>query len=102
MASRIETQVIKLILERAEVGKAKYGTTMERSDFSPKRWIRELQAELLDGAIYAERVQELFDLLDDDLDIDTLIEAGKLLQEIGKTKALNELRKLKEESKGSS
>lgn len=102
MASRIETQVIRLILERAETGKKKYGTTMERSDFSPKRWIRELQAELLDGAIYAERVAELFEAMGETVDIDTLIEICKIITQVGKIDVLNELRKIEGKSKGGS
>ena len=39
---------------RARVGLRKYGTDTTRADFDASAWLRELQAELLDGAIYCE------------------------------------------------
>lgn len=39
---------------RARVGLRKYGTDTTRADFDACAWLRELQAELLDGAIYCE------------------------------------------------
>lgn len=57
--SKIEEQVIKKIRQRAEIGEKKYGVTMERTDFTDAKWLKELQAELLDGAIYAEKLLTL-------------------------------------------
>lgn len=56
--SRIEEQVCQKIMKRAEVGLKKYGTTMERTDFSFGKWLRYLQEELLDAVVYLERVIE--------------------------------------------
>jgi hypothetical protein len=54
--SKIEEQVIAKIQARAAVGKKKYGTTMERKDLTFRQWITNLQEELLDAVIYAEKV----------------------------------------------
>jgi hypothetical protein len=56
--SRIEEQVCKKIMKRAEVGFKKYGKTMEREDFSVFDWLLYLQEELMDGIIYIERLTE--------------------------------------------
>ena len=37
--SKIEDEVCKKIMERAEIGKNKYGTTMERDDLSILEWL---------------------------------------------------------------
>jgi len=54
--SKIEEQVIAKIQARAAVGKKKYGTTMERKDLTFRQWVTHLQEELLDAAIYAEKL----------------------------------------------
>jgi hypothetical protein len=56
--SKIEEQVIAKIRQRAETGERKYGTTMERNDLTFKQWVQHLQEELLDAAIYAEKLLE--------------------------------------------
>ena len=55
--SSIEEKVIDKIRERAEVGLAKYGVTMEREDLTRIEWLTHLQEELLDGAVYIERLK---------------------------------------------
>ena len=78
--SDIEDRVIKQIKDRAKVGKGKYGVTMERNDLSLLQWIQHLQEELLDAAVYVERLKEdlqeeieqgAFDLLKGDCDCNT-------------------------------
>lgn len=54
--SKIENQVIDKIQARAEAGQRKYGTTMERKDLNFRQWVIHLQEELLDAAIYAEKL----------------------------------------------
>jgi hypothetical protein len=56
--SRIEEQVIERIKRRAMMGKIKYGTTMERKDLTAEQWAIHLQEELLDAAVYLERLIE--------------------------------------------
>jgi hypothetical protein len=54
--SSIESKVCKKINKRALKGKEKYGTTMERTDLSLGEWINHLQEELMDAAVYAEKI----------------------------------------------
>lgn len=55
--SRIEEQVITFLRSRAETGKRKYGVTMEREDLSFYDWLVHLQEELLDAAVYVEKLK---------------------------------------------
>jgi len=41
---------------RSEEGQRKYGTTLMRTDLNRLAWLRHLQEELLDGALYVERL----------------------------------------------
>jgi len=59
--SKYEEQVIKKIRERAEVGKNKYGVTMERTDLDTMEWLVHLQEELMDAAVYVERLMRDFE-----------------------------------------
>ena len=54
--SNIEDEVCEKIQQRAEVGLNKYGTTMERDDLSDLEWMIHLQEELMDGAVYLQRM----------------------------------------------
>jgi hypothetical protein len=54
--SKIEDSVAKKILNRAEVGKKKYGVTMERDDLSITQWLKHLQEELMDATVYLEKI----------------------------------------------
>jgi len=42
------------LLERSKVGLAKYGVTTERTDLDTKAWLKHLQEELMDAAVYCE------------------------------------------------
>jgi hypothetical protein len=61
--SRFEEQVCAKILERAKVGKRKYGVTMERGDLNLHDWLTHLQEELMDAAVYVERLMEDVEIL---------------------------------------
>ena len=54
--SKIEDEVCEKIQARAEVGLKKYGTTMEREDFSELDWMTYLQEELMDSVVYLQRM----------------------------------------------
>ena len=54
--SKIEDSVCKKIEERAEVGKNKYGVTMDRGDLSKEQWLVHLQEELMDASVYIEKL----------------------------------------------
>ena len=56
--SKIEESVCKKILDRANVGKEKYGTTMERDDLTFQEWITHLQEELMDAIVYIEKLKQ--------------------------------------------
>jgi hypothetical protein len=42
---------------RMEVGFKKYGVTTERTDIDLMGWLQHLQEELLDAAVYVERIK---------------------------------------------
>lgn len=64
--SEIENKVIEKIAERAETGFSKYGTTMDRGDLSVKEWLIHLQEELMDAAVYVEKLIALHESLESD------------------------------------
>ena len=53
----IVSAVIRKMYQRSQVGIKKYGTTMERDDLSYAEWLTHLQEELMDAAIYCERLK---------------------------------------------
>ena len=54
--SRIEDEVCKKIQARSDVGKEKYGVTMEEEILSIREWLNHLQQELMDAAVYVEKL----------------------------------------------
>jgi hypothetical protein len=50
-------RVRALLHSRMEAGYSKYGTTTERTDIDLAGWLRHLQEELLDAAVYVERLK---------------------------------------------
>ena len=57
--SSIEKTVAVKILNRAEVGKKKYNTTMERTDLSKLDWLKHAQEEAMDLAVYLEKLIQI-------------------------------------------
>jgi hypothetical protein len=57
MADSVVQAVIKKFLERSELGKKKYGTTLDRTDLKPIDWIVHAQEELMDGILYLEKLK---------------------------------------------
>lgn len=53
----IVAAVIKKFLERSEVGKKKYGVTLDRTDLKPLDWIQHAQEEFMDGILYLEKLK---------------------------------------------
>lgn len=66
--SSIEEKVIQKIRERAEVGKKKYGTTMDRKDLSTLDWLVHAQEEAMDLCVYLEKLIQEQDPLNMDPD----------------------------------
>lgn len=56
MKDAIVESVREKLAARSAVGIKKYGTTMERTDLCRVEWMRHAQDELLDGAVYLERL----------------------------------------------
>tara|TARA_B100001093_G_scaffold519520_1_gene608939 strand:- start:8870 stop:9058 length:189 start_codon:yes stop_codon:yes gene_type:complete len=54
--SKIEDAVAKKIQKRAELGKNKYGVTMERTDLTNVEWLTHAQEEAMDLAVYLEKI----------------------------------------------
>ena len=54
-------RVRDLLLQRSIVGFQKYGTTLERKDIDLLGWLQHLQEELLDAAVYVERLKQELD-----------------------------------------
>jgi len=59
----IVESVVQQFHGRAAMGKAKYGTTMDRNDLTPMQWIQHLQEELMDAVVYLEKVKQTGGLL---------------------------------------
>jgi hypothetical protein len=56
-----DTNVMRVraaLLARSESGYRKYGTTTDRTDIDLAGWLQHLQEELLDAAVYVERLKE--------------------------------------------
>lgn len=53
----ISAAVADQLRHRAERGLAKYGKTVEDNQLSPAQWAQHMQEELLDGAVYLEKLK---------------------------------------------
>jgi hypothetical protein len=58
VSDKIVESVIDQFRTRAEQGKRKYGTTMERDDLTFAQWIQHLQEELMDAVVYIEKIKQ--------------------------------------------
>lgn len=56
MDSNVE-KVREMLYNRMETGYKKYGVTTERTDIDLLGWLQHLQEELLDAAVYVERLK---------------------------------------------
>jgi len=52
-------EVAALMRRRADVGKQKYGTTMDRDDLTREQWIDHAIEEALDFAIYLTKLKKV-------------------------------------------
>jgi hypothetical protein len=55
----IVSAVIEKFKSRAEFGKKKYGTDLDRTDLSTIDWINHAQEELMDGILYLEKLKSI-------------------------------------------
>ena len=51
------SSVIDQLCAREHAGLIKYGTNTERTDLTTLEWLQHLQEELMDGAVYIERLK---------------------------------------------
>lgn len=54
----IVTSVIEKFKSRAALGKAKYGTDLDRKDLSILEWIQHAQEEHMDAILYLEKLKK--------------------------------------------
>jgi hypothetical protein len=60
MKDTIVESVIKQFKDRSDVGIAKYGVTLNRTDLSTLEWLKHLQEELMDATLYIEKLKQEF------------------------------------------
>jgi hypothetical protein len=60
-ADSIVDSVVDKFLDRSRVGKQKYGTDLDREDYSLSEWLTHLQEELMDAVNYIERIKRIVD-----------------------------------------
>lgn len=56
--SHTTQQLIDMLLSRDAAGRAKYGTSLDRTDLSADEWAQHMLEELLDAAGYLVRLRE--------------------------------------------
>ena len=54
----VVTAILEKFKDRARVGKAKYGTDLDRKDLAVGDWITHAQEELMDGILYLEKLKQ--------------------------------------------
>ena len=54
----VVTAILEKFKDRARVGKAKYGTDLDRKDLAVHDWITHTQEELMDGILYLEKLKQ--------------------------------------------
>lgn len=54
----VVTSVINQFIHRAQFGKAKYGTDLDRKDLNTLDWIEHAKQELMDGILYLEKLKQ--------------------------------------------
>ena len=51
--------IIDQFIDRAQFGKVKYNTDLDRDDLSVPQWIEHAQQELMDGILYLEKLKKI-------------------------------------------
>ena len=54
----IVNSIINQFIERSNIGREKYGTTLDRNDLKTIDWIQHAQEELMDGILYLEKLKK--------------------------------------------
>ena len=58
MKDSIVESVIEQFKQRSEVGKVKYGVTLDRNDLSLIEWLNHAQQEAMDMILYLEKLKQ--------------------------------------------
>jgi len=58
-ADSIVDKVVDKFIDRSRVGKAKYGVTLDREDWSLEQWIEAAQEEHMDAILYLEKIKTI-------------------------------------------
>ena len=53
----IVSAVIESFKKRSEIGRQKYGTTLDREDLAFVQWVQHAQEELMDAILYLEKLK---------------------------------------------
>ena len=54
----VVTSIINQFVKRAQFGKQKYGTDLDRKDLTTLDWIEHAKQELMDGILYLEKLKQ--------------------------------------------
>jgi hypothetical protein len=52
--------IVEKFLQRSAVGRAKYGTTLDRTDLGIIDWINHAQEEHMDAILYLEKLRRVY------------------------------------------
>ena len=61
MIDEIVERVVSLFRSRSQRGIDKYGTTLDKNELSNREWLQHLQEELMDAALYVEKIKSIID-----------------------------------------
>lgn len=53
----VVSSIIQQFTDRAQLGKAKYGTDLDRTDLTIMEWIQHAQEEHMDAILYLEKLK---------------------------------------------
>jgi hypothetical protein len=54
----VVASIITQFIKRAQFGKAKYGTDLDRRDLTTLEWIEHTKQELMDSILYLEKLKQ--------------------------------------------
>ena len=61
MIDKIVERVVSLFRSRSQRGIDKYGITLDKNELSNREWLQHLQEELMDAALYVEKIKSIID-----------------------------------------
>ncbi len=61
MIDEIVERVVSLFRSRSQRGIEKYGITLDKNELSNREWLQHLQEELMDAALYVEKIKSIID-----------------------------------------